>query len=1057
MRKWHGNLRIRTKLFITYFPVFILLLMLSFMLSYSLVKKSIETNLSINMNATLDSIHRMLSTTADLAIRNHLKTLVEKHIWALSLHLDNAKKGYVTEAAAKKKALRTLISEKIGPSGYLYAISSQGIVKAHPESSLVGTDQSHQDVIKSQIRSPNGYLEYEWKNPGEIIPRQKALYMKTFKPWDLIISASSYKDEFSDLLPPGEIQRAVSAIRLGRSGYAFVIDRKGNLIIPPDFSNTPQLDKALMENAPTETMLTKSTGFIIDIINARRVIHAHRQIPMFGWLIVSSAYLDEIDSASREVKNVFVQTVLISAILLSIIILWLSNKLDRPVQRIINTFEQGSAGNFSVRINENTDTCELNTLARYFNLLMKTVESYTRKLNAKIIELKASEERIKILAKFPDENPNPVLRISTDFILLYLNKAAKTIFSEWNCSVGIPLPPHLAQKLEQSFNNGRYKELEITINNRIFSFTASGVSDTESLYFYGREITEKKHYEDLLLLSESVFKNTIEGITVTNKKGEIERVNPAFEAITGYTPKEVIGKNPRILKSDRHSPEFYKGMWTSLEKNGQWNGEIWNRRKNGEAYPEWLSITVIKDNQGDISGYIGVFHDMTEIKRSQEKLKFRTYHDSLTGLPNRLLFEDRLERAINVAQKNRLVLAILCLDLDNFKHINESLGHHFGDLFLQEVAKRLSDFFEDKTTVSRFGGDQFNIILNSPGNANDALNVAKKLIALFEKGFLVQEREVYANISMGISFFPTDGTTTSALIKNAEIAMHKTKAAGKNNYSLFETEMNKKVLKRIELESDLRHALEKNEFTLFYQPKVTVATEKISGMEALIRWNNTEKGIISPADFIPLAEETGLIEQIGTWVLNEACSQTRKWQKLGYDNLEIAVNLSAMQFRNRELAKTIRTALNRSGLEPRFLNLEITESLVMNDVETAINTMNRIADMGVHFSIDDFGTGYSSLSYLKRFPVSILKVDKSFVCEIPMNKDDMAISRTILSMAKSLNMRTVAEGVETEAQLSFMRTNHCDEIQGYYFSPPLPPDEFSALLQGQDKNSKYGF
>ncbi len=1042
-----GNLRIRTKLFITYFSVFVLILAGSSALTYSLVKRSIDANISNQMNSALDSIHGMVVETADLIIQNHLRAIVEKRVEALGLHLDNVRRGYVTETMARVRAFKELTSETIGTSGYLYCLDSQGIVKAHPEPSLVGMDVSSRAFVKEQLKSGAGYLEYEWKNSSDPAPRLKALYMKRFEPWDLIVSASSYKEEFSDLVDPGELSKAVSSFRFGRSGHTFIMDQKGKVRIPPG------LDPVLMKSVSMQSGMETPKGFTLTQAGNRQVIHAHRQIPALGWIIVSSAYVDEFDTASTHIQQAFWQTGLVAFLVILLVVLWLSNNLNRPVKGMIHTFGRGISGDFSVRIKETSGTYEFKLLARHFNRFMETFENYAFELNTKILELKQSKERIRVLAKFPDESPNPVLRVSPDFTLLYLNQTAQSLFSDRGFVVGKLLPLYWTQKLEQNLGKDDCQELEITMGNRVFFFRTSKISDMESFYVYGREITEKKHYENLLLLSDSVFENSIEGITVSDAYGVIQRVNPAFEGITGYSAKEAVGQNPRILKSDRHSPEFYEGMWSSLKQRGQWSGEIWNRKKNGEAYPEWLSITAITGNTGDVSSYVAVFHDMTEIKRSQEKLKFKTYHDGLTGLPNRLLFEDRLERSISIAQKNKRLVAVLCLDLDNFKHVNESLGHNIGDLFLQGVGKRLSRSFTDKTTVSRFGGDQFNIILNTLATAKEAVTCATDMMALFDPPFLVKEKEIYANISIGISLFPTDGTTPLALIKNAEIAMHKTKASGKNSYSLFETGMNQKMIKRIELEADLRHGLQKNEFKLFYQPKVAVKTGKISGMEALIRWDNTEKGLISPGDFIPLAEETGVIEPIGTWVLNQACIQTKQWHDLGYGSLKIAVNLSAVQFRNKDLASKIQAALNHAGLDPRFLNLEITESLVMNDVETAINTMNRIANLGVSFSIDDFGTGYSSLSYLKRFPVSILKVDQSFVREIPNSKDDMVIARTILSMAKNLNMKTVAEGVETEAQLAFMRENHCDEIQGYYFSPPVPADKFQALLIGEIKNA----
>jgi diguanylate cyclase (GGDEF)-like protein/PAS domain S-box-containing protein len=1030
-----------------------------------------DNHLASHMEMALDSMHGMIVSTANKSIKNRLKSIVDGQKRLLALNLDNAKQGYVTEKTARDRALQQLVTETIGSTGYLYCIDSKGIIQAHPDSDLVGQDLSDYEFIKQQIKLKKGYLEYEWQNLKEESLKLKALYMDWFKPWDLIVSASCYKDEFPDVVNLKDVSALLSSVPFGGSGFAFILDTGKGEDITPDFQANPGLDKSLMKSTPLTSIGSTSRGITItqtpgeveqlnpeNSFKRKRVVHAHRTIPEYGWTIVIAAYPDEFDNALPGIRQVFFMTALISIILILVVTLWLSNGLQRPVREMVEKFEKGSRGNFSVRLDTLGATRELNLLAGHFNKFMGTFEHYTRELELKILELKDSKEKIRILAKFPDENPNPVLRISQDFCLVYMNQSAKSLVQGKKFFLGEKIPMDMAKTLEQKLDHQPEQSLgkptkgfEFTIAGKIFFFTINRISDTQELYLHGLEITEKKNYEALLLLSGSVFDNSIEGITVTNADAIIQRVNRAFEVITGYSAKEVIGQNPRILKSDRHPPEFYTAMWRSLNETGQWNGEIWNRRKSGEPYPEWLSINAMHEDNGDVSGYVSICHDMTEIKKSEDKLKFNTYYDTLTKLPNRLLFEDRLDEAITAAKKDNSIVAVICLDFDNFKNVNQSLGLNGGDQLLKEAGQRISESFKEKITVSRFGGDQFNIILKNLAAPQAAGTWATRLMDLFKTPFVIQEKEIYVSISLGISLFPWDGNLSDVLIKNAEIAMHRTKETGKNSYSLFESDMNIRIEQRLELEAKLRQGLVKKEFKLLYQPKVSVKTGKITGMEALIRWYNDEKGLISPADFIPIAEETGIITPIGTWVLNEACSQTKAWQDLGFDNLKIAVNLSAAQFRNKGLLKTIQKALARSGLAPDSLNLEITESLVMNDVDSAIATMNEIADLGVNFSIDDFGTGYSSLAYLKRFPVSTLKVDRSFVREIPTNKNDMAIARTIISMAKSLNMTTVAEGVETGAQLKFMKENHCDEIQGYFFSPPVPPDQFLTLLEQDSK------
>ncbi|MBN2737610.1 MAG: PAS domain S-box protein [Spirochaetales bacterium] len=561
------------------------------------------------------------------------------------------------------------------------------------------------------------------------------------------------------------------------------------------------------------------------------------------------------------------------------------------------------------------------------------------------------------------------------------------------------------------------------------------------------DITEYRKTQEQLLLSASVFENSIEGIAITDKEANIQDINPAFSHITGYGLTEVKGKNPRILKSDRHDKDFYQQMWSSILNSGSWAGEIWNRRKNGEAYPQWLSITSIKDSSNQISHFVALFHDISEKKEREEKLKFQAFHDALTGLPNRQLFNDRLRVAlINLERQSGKKIALLSLDLDNFKHINDSFGHYFGDILLQQAADRLGKISRAQDTVARLGGDEFSIIMQNLDKNQAALKLSDRIIQAFADPFVVNDKELYVSVSIGLTFAPNDGNTIDTLVKNADIALYRAKSSGKNTYAAFTPQMNKEIQMRVTYESLLRKAIHNQEFRLLYQPKVNVKTGRISGMEALIRWERPGGEIISPLDFIPIAEETGLIFSIGEWVLDEACRVTRDWLKLSPD-LSVAVNLSGRQFQDPGIPKLVENILANTHFPPANLNLEITENILMSDINTSINSMDLFSKMGIKISLDDFGTGYSSLSYLKKFPINILKIDKSFVSEIPNNHDDMTIARAIISLAKSLNLQLVAEGVETVEQFEFMKQYACEEIQGYLFSKPISAGEMKTLLE----------
>ena len=562
-----------------------------------------------------------------------------------------------------------------------------------------------------------------------------------------------------------------------------------------------------------------------------------------------------------------------------------------------------------------------------------------------------------------------------------------------------------------------------------------------------KEIENRKKYEKQMILASSVFENTIEGIVITDSEGIIQRVNKAFTTITGFDPEKVIGKNPRILKSDRHAPAFYEEMWASLINRGMWEGEIWNRRKNGETYPEWLSINTIKGSEDKTIHYVALFHDISDIKHSEEQLRYQSNYDALTGLPNRQLFNDRLKMAITHARRNELPLGVLFIDLDDFKNVNDSQGHYFGDLLLKQVAERLTASCREEDTVARLGGDEFLLLAQFIRKEEPAATrLAGRIVESFKKPFALGGKQIYVNASIGITIYPNDGNDIETLVKNADVAMYRVKSQGKNQFRLFTDVMNREVMRRIALGNDLRGGLSREEFMVYYQPKVNIQTGVVSGMEALVRWNRLKKEMVPPGEFISLAEDNGVIFKLGEWVLSTACRQAGEFCVAGHHDLCVAVNLSVKQFRQENLVAMVRETLNKTGLSPNLLTIEITENIVISDIEATIKTLKLLKELGIHVSIDDFGTGYSSLSYLKKLPLSELKIDKSFVDDTPDDADACAIVKTILSLAKSLNLKTVAEGVETKEQLVFLRNEGCDEMQGYLFSKPLPATEMATLL-----------
>lgn len=567
---------------------------------------------------------------------------------------------------------------------------------------------------------------------------------------------------------------------------------------------------------------------------------------------------------------------------------------------------------------------------------------------------------------------------------------------------------------------------------------------------YVIDITERKQAEEQLQLWGHVVATTSNGIVITGPAHQgypIISVNPAFERITGYSAEEVVGKNGRFLHSaDPNQPELDR-LRAALREARECHVVLRNYRKDGSQFWNELFVAPVRDAGGKVTHFIGVQNDISDHKAYEERLEYQANYDDLTRLPNRTLLQDRLKHAIAQARRNGYLVAVMFLDLDRFKMVNDSLGHGAGDVLLQTMAERLKASVRKGDTVARLGGDEFVLVLENLSQENHAAMVAGKVLETMRQPFTLEEQEIFVTCSIGISLFPKDGDDRQTLLKNADIALHRSKEGGRNTIQFYAAEMNVRTLERLTLENHLRRALERRELVLHYQPQVDLSTGRMVGLEALLRWQHPELGIISPAEFIPLAEEIGVIVPLGEWALRQACTQMKTWQDEGLPALPVAVNLSARQFIQAGLTELVGRTLEETGLEARYLELEITESLLMKDMEGAVVTLRALKAMGLGLAIDDFGTGYSSLSYLKRFPLDRLKIDQSFVRDITTDPDDAAIALAVIAMAHSLRLKVIAEGVETEAQLTFLRTRGCDEIQGYYFSPPLPAEEMAALLQ----------
>lgn len=869
---------------------------------------------------------------------------------------------------------------------------------------------------------------------------------------------------------------------LGRTSDVYLVGpdkrlRSDSYLIPEIFSVARSFSSpgaVDMDTLPVRQALAGNTGktFALDY-RQTEVLCAYAPLDFMGttWAVV--AEIDKKEAFSS--LTFFVVLVGISTLVIMGLIfmfsLYAAKRLSAPVMDLKTAAERVKNKQYDdIQVSVDTGD-ELKLLAEAFNDMTRTVRDRSNALEQKIIQLETaqakvrkSEERFRGLV---ETTSDWIWELDRDNRYTYVSPRVTAILGYMPGEIIGKTPFELMPAPEQerflnvfsavSSAGIPYSSLEHVSrhkNGHPVTLETSGVpffSDAGELMGYrgiDRDISKRKKNEEALLLTESVFTNTIEGIAITNRDGMIQRVNQAFCDITGYSREEAVGQNPRILKSDHHDMQFYESMWEDILSMGQWSGEIWNRRKDGSVYPEWLSISAIWNSAGDITNFVSLFHDISEKKLKEEQLQFLAFHDPLTKLPNRKLLYDRAKVSLRNANRFNTKMALLYMDLDNFKNINDSYGHPFGDELLIRVKDRIKTICRASDTFARYGGDEFVIVLNNINEKQEVIDFSHRILDLFKTPVSILDEEVFTSISIGLAIFPDDGEDLVTLEKNADMALYEAKRDGKRRSFHFKQALKDKMLRKIRLENALRQSIRNfASFDVVYQPKVDTARQnKIHSVEALMRWQ-VDGEPVSPAEFIPVAEETNLIIPIGEWLMIKAMADIRAIQKSGNPEVSLSINLSSKQFNDKNLFDTIGRIIKTTGFPPGKLCFEITESIPMDNADHAIGIMKKLSGLGIQLSMDDFGTGYSSLSVLKGFPLNELKIDRSFVKDLPINKDDAAICKTIIHMANVLDFKVVAEGVETEEQLDFFKANKCNLIQGFHFHKPMGVDALRSTLK----------
>jgi diguanylate cyclase (GGDEF)-like protein/PAS domain S-box-containing protein len=910
------------------------------------VSQAMRDNMMEKLADSTYAVKEVIENAAHLGIRNHLQTIAHTNVDTLVALENQVRAGKLTREAAQQVAAEIFLAQRIGDEGYVYVVNSQGIVQVHPQASLAQADLSQEPFIRRQVAQQNGLLDYAWKNPGERSARSKTLAMAHFAPWDWIVSVTCYENEFKFLAR--ELRQGLKNHHFGRTGYAFIVSGKGDIILHPLLQgNVHTLDNAAALSVFNAIAARKNGHFDYlwqdapDRPKRRKIVFFHT-IAELDWIVASAVYEEEIFAPLDRLGWIITAIVLGALFLVVLPGLYLGNLIARPLARLAMQMERAVDGDLDVRAEED-GLGEIGRLGRHFNGYIERLRNSNRELVA--------------------------------------------------------------------------------------------------------EINERSSAQQQLLIYRNAVEQALEGIIITDVEGNILAVNQAFTEITQYGADEVRHRNVRLLQSGRHDRVFYQTMWQVLTQSGRWSGEIWNRRKNGEVYPQILGISAIVDQQGQATHYVGLFHDITELKLKEEHIVHQAYHDSLTGLPNRRLAMDRIEVSIAHVRRGGTKLAVLILDLDNFKNINDSLGHANGDILLLQVTNRLVAQVRAEDTVARLGGDEFLLLVAAITSEEVVIDMIQRLLKSLTPPFQVDGQEFFVTASIGVAFFPNDGANAGTLIQHADIAMYQAKALGKNSYCLFTSALSERISFLRRLENNLRQAVNNREFVVYFQPKFDPFAATIVGAEALVRWQRDDGTLVNPADFIPLAEETGLIIPLGEQVLEQTCQVLATLKSRGWNHLALSVNLSPLQFGQANLVERLLAILRHHGVASQQLELEITETAMMSNLANTVEALGELVANGLSIAIDDFGTGYSSLSYLKRFPIRTLKIDRSFIRDLTQNPSDAQLVETIILMAHNLGITVVAEGVETEAQLEWLKSRGCEQIQGYLYSRPLPVDDFLDFVE----------
>ncbi|WP_047237097.1 bifunctional diguanylate cyclase/phosphodiesterase [Chromobacterium subtsugae] len=990
-----------------------------------------------NLRAYTDHAALLLSALRERTndtVRHQLQEQVDQ-AWSLADAIWRREHGRRGEQDAQRlivEALRPL--RYFNGRGYFFIDTLDGRCVLLPTaparegtSLLANRDDRGRYIMRGLIDSVanpdgRGFSAYRWYLPGGSRMDDKITYARRFPPYNWLIGSGEYISNVEAALQQQGLD-TLARMRFGQDGgELMIIDRQGVIRLYPTRPSLVGKSYQTLPAAERDRALQliqrgKHGGFLEYSRQdeagaaAESYLAYTRQLPGWDWTLVTSLRVQTIqDDGLRAAQRL----------------------KSRLAERIVATLGMTLVAMLCAGL-----------LCWYFvRWVSALVRRYQHDLAQSHLSLKEQARELKLSHFMIDNATDLVALQSSQGEVVYCNLALRRLPQLVDDL--FRHPPGAFPLTFETRHDGDDGELflEITVNQLRYQ-------GDSYLCATARDISGRRQTERQLRLAAQVFESSNEAILISDPDNRILTVNRAFCHITGYSEDEVLGRKPSLLFSGRHEPAFFQQLWQTLRQRGQWAGEIWNQRKNGEHFPCWVNISVLQDAQGAISHFVALFTDISERKEQEARVQHMAEYDALTDLPNRVLVNDRLHQAIRQAELQHNQLAVLFVDLDHFKNINDTLGHSAGDELLKEVARRLAGAVRGLDTVGRTGGDEFVLILPAINQPSEAAQIAERILRTLQQPFQIGEHSLVVSCSIGISLMPDDGSDIQNLLMNADLAMYHAKAHGRNTFRFYTREMNTQVAERLLMENRLRRAMEQQQLYLVYQPQYDMAGNRLLGCEALLRWRDPDEGLIMPGRFIPVAEDTGLIVPLGRWVLNEACRQASQWLRDGLGPIRVAVNVSAHQLMRHDFIDDVRDALQKNSLPGHCLELEVTESTLMADADLASRQLAVIKAMGVRLSVDDFGTGYSSLAYLKRFAPDTVKIDRSFITDLPGDEENAAIVSAIIHLAGALGMETLAEGVENETQQHFLETLGCEAMQGYLLGTPLAEELMTRRLEAQ--------